>query len=205
MGALRIEYVIDENRFLLNRNVVADPTLKRGDRPADIADMPRPAPAHRARPNEAAVGMVEVMVVLLIVGLLASLAAWGVQSSRRTGQVLGSSSAARAYTVALDDFARDHGGRYPTGPGTRDWSTTPARGPVATLAGGEVRPYLRRVPESIQDGSVAFATTGRARIWYRQLAGGRGYELRVDVEGRPPCAIHGGRAAAPAGAIAECG
>lgn len=147
--------------------------------------------------------MVELMVVVLIVGVLASLAAWGVHSSRRSGQLMGASSAARAYVVAVDDFARDHGGRYPAGPGSRDWSTTPARGPVATLAGGEARPYLRRVPESIQDGSLAFATTGRARLWYRQLAGGRAYELRIDVEGRPPCAVRGGRSAARS-AIADC-
>lgn len=165
--------------------------------------MADPSPT-RGRSTEPAIGVVEVMVVVLIVAILASLAAVGVQSSRRTGQLLSASSAARAYVVALDDYARDHGGRYPAGPGSRDWSTTDATGPVAVQLGGESRPYLRRVPESIQDGSLAFARRGRARIWYSQLAGGRGYELRVDVEGRPACVIRGGRVAPAAGGIATC-
>jgi type II secretory pathway pseudopilin PulG len=150
--------------------------------------------------------MVELLVVVIIIAILLGLAFSAVRSSRATGRTLGSLSAAHAYGNAIDQFARDHRGRYPRAPGSPDW---PTNGPNGTGGGpaadvlGQRRYYLRSVPESIQDGTVTFGSGGPARLSYRQVGGGKGYELTLTVDGRPPCVVRGGDVGGSA--ANECG
>ncbi len=131
---------------------------------------------------------------MIIIAILAGIAMWSIRSSRNTGRYLAAVSAAQAYASGIEDFARDHHGRYPGVPGTPDWPGTRGgeRGPAANVL-GQQRYYLRAVPEPIQDGSIRFGPSGDGRITYRLLAGGTGYELRINVAGRKPCVLRGGK------------
>ena len=145
--------------------------------------------------------MIELLVVMLIVAILGSAAIWSVASSRASGRYLATVSATHAYAASVEDFARDHHGRFPGAPGTSDWpgSRGGERGPAANVL-GQHKYYLRAIPEPVQDGSVRFGNSGDARITYRLLAGGRGYEFSVRVKGRETCVVRGGQTtgAAPA-------
>ena len=69
---------------------------------------------------------------------------------------------------------------------------------------GDIRDYMRAAPESVQDGTITFGGGGQARLSYGQLGGGSGYELVLQVEGRPPCAVRGG-VSTGASSANECG
>lgn len=145
-----------------------------------------------ARRLEDGWSLIEVVVVLVIVAVLIALGMAGISSSRSSGQLLSATSAANAYANALDGFARDHRGRYPANVGSADWSTPASKGPVSGLL-GSTTPYLKTVPESVQDGSITFGTLASGpSITYTQLGGGTGYELVVTVPKRPTCSIRGG-------------
>lgn len=147
--------------------------------------------------------MVEMLVVMGIVAVLMACGLWGVRSARASGQQLLARSTANAYANAVDQFAQDHKGRYPLAAPSRDWPAASV-GPVSVVLGA-AHPYLRRVPESIQDGSVHFGTGGQsaATIQYRQVAGGRGYEFIVRVTGRPACSVPGGQVDSPSERVCE--
>ncbi len=150
--------------------------------------------------------MVELLVVMVIAAILMAVGIASVHTSRATGRTLGALSTAHAYANAIDLFARDHRGRYPAAPGSADWPTGgkfgAGGGPAADVL-GDRRYYLRAVPESVQNDSVTFSSTGPARLSYRQVAGGAGYELTLTVDGRPPCVVRGGDAGTAS--APECG
>ncbi len=152
------------------------------------------------RRAESGVSLVEIVAVVLITAILLSLSWNAVRSSRATGRTLSALAAAHAYGNAIDLFARDHKGRYPAGPGTADWPTNGPNGvgggPAADVL-GQRRYYLRSLPEAIENGSVTFNGSGGARLSYRQVGGGDGYELMLTIEGRPPCVVRGGDAGPP--------
>lgn len=161
---------------------------------ASVIDRVIHLPPRRTTSREGAFTLMEVLIVMAILAILSSIGIWSVRSSQATGRVLAATAAAHAYGNAVDEFARDHGGRYPATVGSADWSTRPERGPVAAQLGGEEHPYLRRVPEPMQDGTLSFSSRGPARLDYRQTSGGRGFEILVSVAGRAPCAVRGGDA-----------
>ena len=146
--------------------------------------------------------MIELIVVMLIVGVLLTLAFGTIRSSRSGGRSLTAIATAHAYGDAIDQFAREHRGRYPTGPGTADWRIA-ERGPTADVL-GELRYYMRQRPEPVQDGTVTWSGGGGAVLAYRQLGGGAGYELTLTVKDRPPCAVRGGNTAGESG-VNDCG
>lgn len=159
------------------------------------------------RTSERGLSLVELLVVMLIIAILMAIGFSSVNSARSTGRMLAAMSAAESYGNAIDQFARDHRGRYPLGPGSADWPTDgPHRaggGPAADVLGSH-RYYLRMVPEAVQDATITFSGSGPARLSYRQLGGGAGYELTLTVDGRAPCAVRGGDTAGASSAN-ECG
>lgn len=174
----------------------------------DVTSQVQPLGPHQCESNrshERAIGLVEVLVVLLITGILIGLGVWSITSARSAGRTVGTMTAAHAYGDAIERFARDHRGRFPGAPGTADWpgGADARRGPAANVLGTK-RYFLRSIPESVQDGSVAFNGAGPATLRYRQLNGGSGYELIVSVTNRPPCAVRGGNTTG-ASPMNECG
>ncbi|MCW2928034.1 MAG: hypothetical protein JWM86_2002 [Thermoleophilia bacterium] len=145
--------------------------------------------------HEHGLTLVEVLVVMVIIAVLSGISVASIQSSRASGRLSATTTSGFAYANAIDEFARDHNGRYPAGVGTADWARAAERGPVSTQLGGDAHPYLRSVPEPVQDGRVSFDAAGPARLQYRSVSGGRGYELIVTVQDRDPCAIRGGESA----------
>lgn len=154
--------------------------------------------------------LIEILVVMVIVAILMALAVWGIAGSRASGRWVGATTAAQAYADAADDFARDHNGRYPAGPGSGDWPSSPAseliRGPRAAALGTRGT-YLRRVPESIQDRSITIGSTPSSMLRYVQMADGgtpgSGYRIEIRVLGRPACAVYGGQSA-PVPGLRRC-
>lgn len=141
--------------------------------------------------------MVEMMVIVLIVGLLLGVGMWSIRSARQSGQTVAAIAAAQAYADAVDEFARDHGGSYPSLPS--DWNANLAKGPQDTVLSTDSASnrYLRRVPESIQDGTVtiaASASPSKPTIVYAAENGNRGYRIEIHVPGRDTCAVRGGNA-----------
>lgn len=146
----------------------------------------------QAPQREHAFTLVEILVVLFIAAVIGAIAIGSVGSSRETGQRFNALAVAHAYANSVDDFARDHGGRYPAPPGNAaDWPDA-KRGPSSSLL-GDARFYMRRIPESIQDGNVVIgASATKPAIAYSQLAGGGGYQMIVTIPGRDSCRIVGG-------------
>ncbi len=162
-----------------------------------------PATGHpRVRRNEQAVTLFEIVAVLLIIAIILSIGLSMLRSSRGAGRALSALTVAHAYGDAVDAFAREHRGRFPEAPGSTDWSDA-ERGPEAGPL-GDVRYYLRRTPEPVQDGTVTMGGSGDAVLTYRQLGNGAGYEIEVAVTGRPPCVVRGGSPTVASG-TAECG
>lgn len=151
---------------------------------------------HTSQPTEreAAIGLVEVMVVVLIVLVLVAIGYSGIKSAQSGGRLVTTIAAAQDYASAADRFRRDHNGRYPDPPGSRDWPGGRAakQGPRAAALGTST--YLRRVPEAVQNGVVVIGPRGRAPAGIRYRRSGTGYEIIVDVANRPPCALRGGGA-----------
>lgn len=162
--------------------------------------------AHRER----AFTLVEILVVIVLVAVFMGLGILSIRSSKATGARMSSIAVAHAYADAVDRFAREHGGRYPTFGAATDWpaGTVAARnrGPVARELGpsGE---YLRQPPEAVQDGTVLVnprSRTKKAYIVYAATANGEGYTIDVHVPLRPVdnCSIVGG--SATRGAMRTC-
>ncbi|MCW2955637.1 MAG: hypothetical protein JWO69_506 [Thermoleophilia bacterium] len=138
--------------------------------------------------------MIEILAVMAVVGILLAIGANMLQGARSAGRLTQAMSAADAYATAADQFARDHGGRYPGAPGSADWpaGADAAKGPRSTVLGtARAQYYLRSVPEVVQGGTVTFGT-GTTSVTYR--VEGRGYAIVLKVPGRDDCAVRGGGA-----------
>ncbi|MCW2922445.1 MAG: hypothetical protein JWL76_2319 [Thermoleophilia bacterium] len=146
----------------------------------------------RADP-ERAVSLVEVVIVVLIIGILGAAIFAARNSSSRAGSVTAARAAGQSYHDAIEAFMRDHGGRVPVLNDPEDWPTTPPAGSGVTGGAGGLwgpinfgargKPYLDKIPESINDGRVALGTAAaspgvRARLLYERI-GARQYRLSV--------------------------
>lgn len=157
------------------------------------------ASGSRRAQREGGFTLVEVLVVLLIIAILLAIGIAGIRSARSSGHAIAATSAAQAYADAADAFARDHDGRYPSGPGVAgpegtDWDggASARRGPKSDIL-GQRKFYLKRTPEAVQDGIVTVGEAGPARIDYTMTGNGTGYVLTVTIEGEDaPCVINGG-------------
>jgi prepilin-type N-terminal cleavage/methylation domain-containing protein len=142
--------------------------------------------------SERAFTLVELLVVMIIAAILATLGVYAIHSARSGGQRAAAITSAQAYADSVDEFARDHRGQYPAIPG--NWSSALERGPRDASLGTHDR-YLREVPEAVQSGSVKFASAPdptRPTLVYAAENGGLGFRIEVHVPGSPPCALRGG-------------
>ena len=132
---------------------------------------------------------------MIIVSILLSVALLSLHNTRATGQSLETMAVAQTYADGIDRFAREHSGRFPKAPGSTDWAggTDAARGPMADVL-GDIKYYLRQVPEAVQSGAVLVgaASTTKPTLNYRTDAAGTSYELVLAVPTRQPCAIRDG-------------
>lgn len=153
----------------------------------------RPATAQPDQ-REAAIGLIEVLVVVLIILVLVAIGFGAIKSSQSAGRLITTIAAAQDYAGAVDRFRRDHNGRYPNPPGSTDWPGGAAakQGPRSAALGTST--YLRRVPEAVQGGVVVIGARGGAPAGIVYRRSGSGYEIIVDVLNRPPCALRGGGA-----------
>lgn len=153
--------------------------------------------------RESGFSVVELIVVMFIVLVLMTIALYSIGSARSSGRHMSAVAAAQSYADAADRFAREHKGRYPAAPGQSgpagvDWEAgaNAQKGPKSDVL-GQLKYYLRGVPEAIQDGSVTFGAAGPARLDYQQTGGGSGYVIVVTIQGSTPCVINGGAANDP--------
>jgi type II secretory pathway pseudopilin PulG len=140
--------------------------------------------------RERGVGLVELIVVVLIIMILMLAGLSTMRSSRAASHDAVVRSTALAYAAAVEQFAADHGGRFPRGPGSEDWGTPASEGPSDPLArtGGR---YLRTVPEVVRDEHVGVgAQAPWGRIEYVPRADRSGYEIRaLDVDDDVICIV----------------
>lgn len=163
---------------------------------AVIASM-QPTRSRHAR-SEHAIGLVEIVVVLLIIAITLSIGFNAIRSARQAGTLNAAVSTAQEYANAADRFRRDHDGRYPGAPGSADWpSAERDKGPKASnnLLGAQT--YLKQVPEAVQSGTISIESSPTAAAWLEYRPRGSGFEITVRFQsGRDPCSIVGGGATA---------
>jgi type II secretory pathway pseudopilin PulG len=133
-----------------------------------------PALAHALtsspRRRERAVGLVEIIVVTLILGIIGSIAITGIRSAGRDRDRDHVAAALHQYADASREYAADHGGRMPA-PGTDAWpSESLLQGPVASGGMTEPRPYAPALTqqEAVTLGLLTASSTANsdgARSW----------------------------------------
>lgn len=128
--------------------------------------------------------------MLVIAGILLAFVVHFGRSGRSAGHVHATVSAGQAYSEAIETFARDHHGRYPSPPPSDDWSSDVADGPADPLA-RRTGSYLRSVPEQVQAGHVVVAGRGPwGGLDYSVTAGGADFQLDVvDPDGAVLCSF----------------
>ena len=140
--------------------------------------------------RERAVTMMELLAVLVIVAILMALGVWAVGSARSSGEVTAGVAVANAYGNAIDQFARDHSGRFPDGPGSAEWPEA-AAGPRDDSLGVD-KGYLRSVPQAVTSGQVSFHGSSDAEIELTYERTGDGYALVIAQDGEELCAVGAG-------------
>ena len=147
----------------------------------------------QARAREAAFGLLELVVVMVIVAILMSIGLYSLRSAEKSGTTAAAVAAAHAYADAAEAFAREHDGRYPEAIGSDDWpgGKETQRGPRAAVL-GEERTYLRTVPEAIQDGRITIGSGTSSLVRY--VPADPGYTFEIRVPHTKPCAVTGGGA-----------
>ncbi len=115
---------------------------------------PMQPPMDTPRACEHGLGLVEVIVVLVIVGMLAGIGLVSLSSGHDRANLTKARSAARSLGEGIEQFQRDHGGRLPSAPGGRDWDRQ-WRSPVDSANGN--KPYVRA-------GAVEPLATGAAAL-----------------------------------------
>lgn len=121
--------------------------------------MDHAAQHHPARARaEIGIGLVEVVVALLIIGVIGAFAVQSLVGTKQHSSTSEGRTVARSLGEGIEQFKRDHGGRLPTAPGTADWGNG-WHSPVDAANGN--KPYLRGSSvESLTDGSAALQTAG---------------------------------------------
>ncbi len=118
--------------------------------------------------REAALGLVEVIIVLLIIAIIGAIAVMSTGSAKANGTAHVARATARTLAEAIEQFSRDHGGRLPGAPGTDDWTPQGATGAAAwqspvDIANGR-QPYVKgQAVQPLVEGQVALlAASGAA-------------------------------------------
>jgi prepilin-type N-terminal cleavage/methylation domain-containing protein len=118
-------------------------------------------PGPGARAGERAFGLVEVVVVLLVIGIVLTIAVRSLGSAQEEGAVAKGRTTARTLGEAIEQFKRDRGGRVPAQPGGSDWSSD-WRSPV-DVANGD-RPYAKAGSLEALDGAALALETATGTV-----------------------------------------
>lgn len=148
--------------------------------------------------------LVEMIIILCIIAVLLPIGLISMRTSRDNGKTMSAVAVAQVYADGIDRFAREHSGRYPQPPGSADWSgstgstckkgaPTIACGPMSDVL-GDLKFYVRKVPETIQDRSVLIGSTSPSlpSLSYQVDANAASYAIVVTVPHLAPCAIRSG-------------
>jgi general secretion pathway protein G len=94
--------------------------------------------------------LIELMIVIAIIGVLASILLPNFLHARAQAQTAACEGNLKNIATALEEYATDNNGRYPS-----------ASAPVdATLFGGPTNPYMTTTPQDPAGGSYSYLTPG---------------------------------------------